>query len=151
MGLTNVHRSDFLVTHPIASRSEPQRCSSCHETRFCSDCHARFSPEDLAISSHRRGFSDGTLGGAHAGFSDSQCATCHTNSVLPNHQWSAQHAREARKDLATCQACHADGETCLKCHSARSGLGANPHPANWKEISQRLENASHGKTCRRCH
>lgn len=149
--LANVHRSDFLVTHPIASRTEPQRCYSCHETRFCSECHERFAPEDLAVASHRRGFSDGTLGGAHTQFNDHQCADCHRNSVLPSHQWSAQHAREARKNLATCQSCHADGESCLKCHSAVSGLRANPHPAEWNEISGRLEKASGGRTCRRCH
>jgi len=149
--LANVHRSDFQVTHPIAARTDPQLCSSCHEDRFCSDCHDAFAPEDLAVASHRRGFSDGTLGGAHAGFDDSQCATCHSDAVLPSHEWSSQHAREARKNLATCQACHPDGETCLKCHSALSGLGANPHPANWDDIAGRLEGASGGRTCRRCH
>ena len=38
--MVNVHRSDFHVTHPIAARSDPQRCSSCHEPGFCQDCHA---------------------------------------------------------------------------------------------------------------
>jgi len=149
--LSNVHRSDFQVSHPIAARTDPQLCTSCHETRFCNECHEAFAPEDLAVESHRRGFSDGTLGGAHALFDDSQCATCHSDAVLPSHQWSSRHAREARKNLATCQTCHPEGDICLKCHSARNGLGANPHPADWNDISGRLAKASDGRTCRRCH
>jgi len=149
--MTNVHRSDFQVSHPIAARTDPQLCSSCHENRFCVDCHDDFAPADLALSSHRRGFRDGTLDGRHVLFNESQCETCHPNSVLPSHEWSSSHAREARKNLATCQACHPEGNICLKCHSASSGLGANPHPADWNDISGRLEKASGGRTCRRCH
>ncbi|BCR06773.1 c-type cytochrome [Desulfuromonas versatilis] len=149
--MLNVHRSDFHVTHPLAARTEPQLCSSCHEPSFCSDCHDNFNRNDLALASHRRGFTDGTLDGAHAGFDDSQCQTCHPNSVLPTHQWSGQHAREARKNLATCQSCHPEGDICLKCHSARSGLMVNPHPGDWDDFKGRLDRASGGKTCRRCH
>ena len=149
--MINVHRSDFHVSHPIAARTDPQLCSSCHENRFCTECHDMFAPEDLAIASHRRGFSDGTLGGAHAFFNEFQCETCHPNSVLPSHEWSGQHAREARKNLVTCQSCHPEGEICLKCHSARSGLKVNPHPEDWKDFDGRLDRASGGKTCRKCH
>jgi len=149
--MINVHRGEFQVSHPIAARTNPQLCASCHEPDFCSECHAKFAPADLAVVSHRRGFTDGTLGGAHANFNDNQCQTCHINSVLPAHTWSNQHAREARKNLATCQACHPEGDICLKCHSARTGLGVNPHPKGWNDISERLDGASRGKTCRKCH
>lgn len=147
----NVHRSDFQVSHPIAARTDPQLCSRCHEKDFCVECHEEFAPEDLSLSSHRKGFTDGTLGGAHAAFTDNQCQTCHPDSVLPAHEWSSKHAREARKNLATCQACHPDGDICIKCHSPRSGLGVNPHPGDWGKISGRLDRASGGKTCRKCH
>lgn len=154
--MVNVHRSDFEVTHPIAARTDPQLCSSCHENSFCTECHDQFAPEDLAIVSHRRGFTDGTLDGRHASFSDEQCASCHTDpqsglTVLPAHEWSSQHAREARKNLATCQACHPEGDICLKCHSARTGLMVNPHPKDWSDFSGRLDRASGGRTCRKCH
>lgn len=149
--MANVHRSDFQVTHPIAARTDQRLCSSCHEPRFCSDCHDDFAPADLALQSHRRGWSDNTLGGAHAFFTENQCQGCHVNSVLPTHEWANQHAREARKNLATCQTCHPEGDVCLKCHSAVSGLGANPHPDGWDKFSDRLRDASGGKTCRKCH
>lgn len=149
--MTNVHRSDFTVSHPIAARTDPQLCATCHERKFCVECHDQFAPADLAVLSHRRGFTDGTLGGAHLAFDDSQCEGCHINSVLPTHQWSNQHAREARKNLVTCQACHPEGNICLKCHSAISGLKINPHPDNWGRNKDRIDKASGGATCRRCH
>jgi hypothetical protein len=154
--MINVHRSDFHVTHPIAARTDPQLCSSCHEPQFCSDCHNDFAPADLAILSHRRGWSDLTISSSagapiHAQFTEAQCATCHPDSVLPAHDWSSRHAREARKNLATCQACHPEGNVCLTCHSAVSGLRVNPHPGDWGSIMDNLNKASDGKTCRKCH
>lgn len=152
--MTNVHRSDFHVTHPIAARTNPQLCSSCHEPSYCSDCHNDFNRGSLAGASHQRSFSSLTVGGsgpAHESFSETQCQTCHSDSVLPSHEWTTQHAREARKNLVTCQACHPEGDVCLKCHSARSGLGVNPHPKDWDDIDGRMLRASDGRTCRKCH
>ncbi|MBW6510768.1 MAG: cytochrome C [Desulfuromonadaceae bacterium] len=149
--MINVHTSEFNVTHPLAARTDQRLCLNCHENSYCADCHNKFAPEDLAIASHRRGFTDGTLGGAHATINEGQCQTCHPGSVLPTHEWSSSHAREARKNLATCQACHPEGNVCLKCHSARSGLMANPHPDDWSSVKNRLDRASDGRSCRKCH
>lgn len=152
--MTNVHRGDFSVSHPISARSNPQLCASCHENRFCVECHDQFNPNDLALDSHRRSFSSITIGNSgpdHEQFSDDMCQTCHTDSVLPSHEWSNSHAREARKNLATCQACHPEGQVCLKCHSAVSGLGVNPHPKDWDDFEGRMRRASNGRTCRQCH
>lgn len=150
--MVNVHRSDFHVTHPIAARTNPQLCSSCHESQYCLDCHNSFNRADLALDSHRRGFTAGTLDGNHAQFTENQCQGCHSRgSVIPTSGWAPAHAKEARKNLATCQACHPQGDVCLKCHSATSGLRVNPHPKNWDDISGRLKRASDGKTCRKCH
>lgn len=152
--MLNVHRSDFQVTHPIAARTDQQLCRSCHEVRFCDECHDSFAPDDLALLSHRKGWSNLVIspsGPAHSQFDESTCATCHPNSVLPTHQWSGSHAREARKNLATCQSCHPQGDVCLTCHSARSGLRVNPHPADWDDMKGRLERAGGRKTCNRCH
>lgn len=150
--LINVHRSDFFVTHPIAARTDPQLCSSCHENKFCFECHSDFRRDELAGVSHRRSWSGRLVGIVpHKQFRTDQCQVCHPGSVLPSHEWASGHAREARKNLATCQACHPEGEICLTCHSARSGLMINPHPSNWGEIKGRFKDASNGKTCRKCH
>lgn len=152
--MTNVHRSEFDVTHPIAARTNPQLCNKCHENKFCVECHEDFNPNDLSLDSHRKGWSNlPTMSGGlvHSTFNDQECQTCHPNSVLPSHQWSSNHAREARKNLATCQGCHPDGDVCLKCHSAKSGLAVNPHPKDWDDMKNRLKRASDAKTCRKCH
>jgi hypothetical protein len=150
--MINVHRSEFMVSHPIPARTDPQLCSSCHEPKFCSECHDNFAPEDLAVQSHRKGWSTIAVAGTeHENFTEDMCQICHPNSVLPAHQWSQSHAREARKNLVTCQSCHPDGDTCLTCHSAKTGLRVNPHPKDWDDMKSRLRDASDNKTCRKCH
>jgi hypothetical protein len=161
--MINVHRSDFHVTHPIPARTDPQLCSSCHEPGFCSDCHNTFRRRIGRASgpSHRRTFDLGLtedpreIQAIHAGFDETvNCDTCHLQgTVVPSfHEWSLGHAREARRNLMACQTCHADGDTCLVCHRARGGVvGFNPHGRNWKDRQKRLNNASNGKTCKKCH
>jgi len=165
--MINVHRDDFMVSHPIIARTDQNRCSSCHETQFCSDCHNawRFKSSDIGSPSHRRtfrlGFDDADFESIHAPIrgnnpSDASlmCDSCHLqSSVAPDfHNWSIGHAREARKSLATCQACHPEGDVCLRCHSAKSGAAAfNPHPKDWGDFKNRLDRASNGRTCRKCH
>lgn len=149
------HRTDFREMHPIKSFDDTRTCYRCHDAkRFCEECHSKFNSNDLRFSSHRRGWSDLDLkqgGPNHSIFSPAQCQTCHPNSVLPKNQWSSAHAREARKNLASCQTCHPEGDVCMKCHSALSGLKINPHPKNWGRVSGRLKDASDNRTCKRCH
>ncbi len=152
--MPRTHRSSFIEVHPIASFDNPASCQRCHPASFCQDCHARFRPEDLAIASHRRQFQDiklSQVGPNHAGFPPDVCQNCHPGGLLPSHEWSGGHAREARRNLASCQACHPDGQTCLKCHSARTGLRVSPHPDDWGSIKGRLERASGQRTCAKCH
>lgn len=161
--LHNVHTSDFYVTHPLAARTDPRLCGSCHtEERFCGDCHDNFNRNELALKSHRRSWSDLTVifnrdtAQIHEAFDETQCQACHRDEnntiVIPTDRWARGHAIEARKNLATCQACHPTGNTCTKCHSARAGLGVNPHPKGWSgSMSGRLESASKGRTCAKCH
>jgi len=148
------HRSSFKEVHPIAAFDNPNSCQRCHPASYCSECHARFQPQDLMFQSHRKGWSDrpAVAGGpAHSTFPPDSCPTCHPGSVLPANKWSGSHAREARRNLATCQACHSDGETCLRCHSAKSGLRVNPHPDNWGSIQGKLNKAAGKRTCVKCH
>lgn len=149
------HRSDWRELHPIKIYDDPRHCFRCHDERdFCNECHSKFRPEELMPLSHRKGFSQiqvTEVGPAHAVFNESQCQTCHPNSLLPEHRWSREHAREARKNLRTCQSCHPEGDVCIKCHSARTGLMANPHPRGWDKISGKLRSRSNERTCVICH
>ena len=145
-----VHRTEYLVTHPLQARADQRSCTLCHEPDYCTECHTDFAPEDLVTVSHRRQFRD-LSDGLHSTLGPETCQTCHTDSVLPVHEWTEGHSREARRDLLSCQSCHPQAEVCLTCHSAREGLIVNPHPANWNEIKNSLEGASGGSTCRACH
>jgi hypothetical protein len=160
--MINVHRSDFHITHPIAARTDPQLCSSCHEPSFCRDCHDefRFRTGRASGPSHRRAFDlnpatddPAVFNQIHQGVVATDCDVCHVNSTPPDlHTWSVGHGREARKSLATCQTCHPEGDICINCHSARAGAGQfNPHGSDWNDRKGRLERASNGKTCRKCH
>jgi hypothetical protein len=149
------HRSDYVEIHPIFAKDvSPQTCYRCHVARFCSDCHAQFRPQDLKPLSHRKGFSNiqvSKAGPRHSQFNRSQCETCHPKGMLPIHEWSSDHRREALRDLQACQTCHADGQVCLRCHSARQGIKVNPHPRNWSSIKDNVQHASGGKVCLACH
>jgi len=148
------HRTDFISIHPIKAKDNPQTCTRCHTQKFCSDCHSKFSGSDLKFKSHRRQFSDlpqNVAGSSHNGYSSKDCQMCHPNGLLTKHEWSADHAIEARRNLQSCQVCHSDGKTCLTCHSSKSGLRVSPHPRNWASISGNFKSRSNGKTCAICH
>ncbi|HWR59428.1 MAG TPA: hypothetical protein VN328_11120 [Thermodesulfovibrionales bacterium] len=149
------HRTDFREIHPIKALDDPRSCYRCHDAKkFCEECHQKFNRNDLRVLSHRKGFSNIELrqgGPRHSIFNETQCPTCHPNSLVPTHQWSAGHAREARKNLTSCQSCHSDGQVCFKCHSAASGLKVNPHPRNWSSVKGRLQSASDSRSCVKCH
>lgn len=148
------HRTDFREIHPLKSLDNPQTCYRCHDSRFCSECHAKFRGEDLMVQSHRRAWSDlqtSSPGPAHSTFTTADCQTCHPGGVLPKHVWSAEHAREARRNLQACQTCHSDGEVCFTCHSARQGLMISPHPRNWSAVKDKYRSRSGGRSCIKCH
>ncbi|MDF1613738.1 cytochrome c3 family protein [Desulfurivibrio dismutans] len=163
--LLNVHRSDFRVSHPLAARTNPRLCASCHEPASCNECHSDFRRRgDLrpGSPSHRRTFDlgmDGDIAAIHEDFRGpgalARCDDCHrSDTVAPSmHSWGQDHAREARRNLQTCQACHPGGDTCMQCHSAKSGPGGiSPHGSDWSSTrADRLRKASGGATCGRCH
>jgi hypothetical protein len=148
------HRSDWLEIHPLKAKDNPQYCTRCHDQKYCIQCHSKFKPEKLQFRSHRRQFSDinlTSIGPNHANFSTDQCQICHPNSFLPTHVWSTEHAVEARRNIQSCQSCHSEGDVCLKCHSAKTGLRVNPHPRNWNSIRGNFKNKSSSRTCVVCH
>ncbi|WP_343213549.1 cytochrome C [Geobacter grbiciae] len=149
------HRSDFIEIHPIKAMDNPQSCTRCHsEQKFCIECHERFRSNDLQFQSHRRQFSAiqlSNVGPKHEGFSATQCQSCHPGGMLPTHKWSADHAVEARRNLQACQTCHNEGDVCMKCHSARTGLKVSPHPRNWDSVKGNYRDKSNGRSCVKCH
>lgn len=157
--MINVHRSDFLVTHPLTARNDQRLCSSCHEPKFCNNCHDSFrlGRGGVESPSHRYTFDlgDGTneAPAFHTGFDTTMCDLCHLSATVEPvfHDWAIGHAREARRSLATCQTCHPEGDICVRCHSARGSLAFNPHGNDWDDIQGNLRKASNGKTCRKCH
>lgn len=146
------HRSDWLDIHPLKALDNPQTCTRCHDQKYCSQCHSKFRSTDLEFLSHRRQFRNVSPTNVfHATLNTASCPTCHPNSLVPTHIWASDHAREARRNLQSCQTCHSDGDVCLTCHSARSGLKVNPHPRNWGSIKGNLKDKSGGRSCIRCH
>lgn len=147
------HRTDFKEIHPIKARDNPQTCARCHAARFCSECHEKFRGDQLQTLSHRRSWSDSVPSplGPHGSYAPSACQSCHPNGFLPQNVWSADHAREARRNLQACQTCHSDGQTCMTCHSARTGLRMNPHPRGWNSVKDSYKKRSNGRSCIKCH
>jgi hypothetical protein len=148
------HRGEFRETHPIQAAESPASCTRCHPASYCADCHRQYQPADLAFQSHRKGFSDVAIAGVgpkHSTFGPESCRSCHPNSLLPTHRWTSSHRQEARRNLAACQSCHPDGDVCMNCHSARSGLRVKIHPGNWGSIKGRLQRASGQRSCTKCH
>lgn len=86
----------------------------------------------------------------HSAFTLNQCQDCHPGGALSGAEWSSGHAREARRTLSGCQSCHPDGQACLSCHSAKTGLMVSPHPRNWGKIKGKFRRES-PEVCDRCH
>ena len=165
------HLPDFIEIHPIEARNDPRTCFRCHAQQFCTDCHDKFKNKfmggPLNIISHEQAWSEQQVSAAgpkHSSFSPSQCQQCHPNAFVPQNQWTSEHAIEARTNLSSCQTCHPQGQVCIKCHSATTGLEINPHPSGWtgtldaqghiisaSGFAGRLESAGGGRTCVLCH
>lgn len=122
------HSGNFIERHGRLSKGNQQSCVRCHSQSYCNDCHSRYPAGTLTIKSHR------ALG------------TNHQQYVAPN--WAMDHSAEARRNLQSCQSCHASGDVCIQCHSSGK---TSPHPRGWKSISGNLKDRSSGRTCIKCH
>jgi hypothetical protein len=103
--LPSTHTADFVSTHAIVSRDDPSSCARCHEPRFCSDCHARWSARPGLSYAVRRHGPTYTAGG------------------VPDPSWVAAHRAQARRDLKSCEACHPSKADCsnFACHPGLRG------------------------------
>lgn len=175
------HRGNFLKEHPLAARPSSATCAECHEQAFCADCHGKTGavrvdeklPErvDRAFI-HRADFVGRHTVEARVDSASclrchgaSFCQACHQNHGLtpgqdrtlnphpPGFGWtgSGAHAREARRDIVRCAACHDQGAAsiCVECHR-QGGVGGSPHPASWLGRHSRDEIAKN-PMCQTCH
>lgn len=101
-GTGGFHPVDFVVRHGAEAYAETPECAQCHSNEaFCRSCH-----ESVGIAA----VSQQVSGAFHDGQAD----------------WLIAHGRAARQGLEECAACHRQS-SCLRCHSARSGLRISPH------------------------
>ena len=97
------HIENFVQRHGAEAFAVQTSCADCHSTEaFCRDCHERV------------GMTVGRRGGALGAFHDAQGS------------WLIGHAAAARQGLEACASCHQQ-TSCLRCHSAKSGLRIGPH------------------------
>ncbi len=120
------HPADFISRHALEARSQPGRCLTCHKPQTCDGCHLERGVSGIGIDA-RSPHPPGWVGGNPAS--------------------RDFHGRAARRDLASCAACHDHGPAtnCIDCHRV-GGSGGNPHPrGNWTSRSSSAE------MCRYCH
>ncbi len=156
-----VHDLEFRTRHDRIARAEARTCATCHEERFCADCHAGVvKPMDFHpggyVTLHaieaRRGVPDCTVCHNTQRF----CVGCHeragvgvraergfdrTGVVGRFHPpgWAApgprgldHHATEAQRNLRSCAGCHRE-DFCAECHTAEPArLGVSPHGPGWR-------------------
>ncbi|HEX7477451.1 MAG TPA: hypothetical protein VF331_06570 [Polyangiales bacterium] len=156
------HPPGFLHQHGARARASDGLCSQCHEPTFCSDCHTaspNVSADLLAPMDVTRQFiHSADFRARHpseARLDQATCLRCHGPSFCDGcHRETGVgggvgqssphppgwldplsprgHAREARRNILTCAACHeSDAERlCVPCHRVGS-IAGNPHPAGF--------------------
>lgn len=107
-----VHRFDFVARHAIEAESQAGQCVTCHQPQECDACHATrgLSPTNKnAGSPHGAGWGSGL--GAYRN----------------------AHGPAARRNIASCAACHDQGpaSVCVQCHRV-GGTGGSPHGQGWR-------------------
>ena len=107
------HLGDYVKNHSGDARAAADRCATCHETTFCTDCHARTVAMKIEERLPER---------VNAFF-------IHRNDYI------GKHAIEAKAEPATCRRCHGTS-FCEDCHAVQNltPLAANPrdpHPSGW--------------------
>ncbi|MBI3206207.1 MAG: cytochrome c family protein [Myxococcales bacterium] len=149
------HGADWVLRHKQVAGSDSQLCASCHQERFCTDCHdGRVRPRAIHpndwISMHP----------VAARQNDPSCTSCHRQQTFcvgchqragvamsgpyanfagrgrfhpPPDVWSnpprssQHHAWEAQRNINACASCHVERD-CATCHAtpARGGRGFGP-------------------------
>ncbi|MCC6996972.1 MAG: hypothetical protein IT370_20330 [Deltaproteobacteria bacterium] len=175
------HQGNYVRQHGPAARSSADSCTKCHEQTFCADCHARTAPVPIELRFpekvlrdfiHRADYRTRHTLEARAEpalcnrcHGQSFCTSCHTAQNLtptaltprsPHPQGYSfpganSHARDARRDIVNCAACHDQGarSICIDCHKV-GGVGGNPHTPSWLSRHDHDEIRRNGM-CGYCH
>jgi len=153
----STHTSRFRIVHPLKATAEQiEKCYTCHSRSDCVDCHDSYRNKfpGRELVSHQKNQTWARMiqesGAPDHDFPLNQCQDCHPGGALSSSDWSRGHAKEARRNLSSCQTCHPDGNACLACHSAKTGLMVSPHPDNWKRIQSKFRRES-PEVCAKCH
>jgi hypothetical protein len=123
-----IHVGDFLGRHAMESRADSTTCRKCHGGSFCDSCHrvqGLSAASQRTMKPHPEGFM--TPGSPHF------------------------HGQAARRDIASCAACHDQGaqSNCVQCHHV-GGIGGNPHPPGWS-LRHGREEINRNGMCLACH
>jgi len=107
------HLGDYVRNHAGDARAAADRCATCHETTFCTDCHARTVSMKIEARLPER-VNDNFI---------------HRNDFL------GRHAIQAKAEPATCRRCHGSSY-CESCHAAQNLTPQavnprDPHPPGW--------------------
>jgi len=173
------HQTNWLQNHHFEAVAAPDKCATCHEQSFCSECHSKTQglrvdlqlPErtDRAFI-HRNDFL--SRHSVEAAADPAQCQRCHgvdfcqschqkngltpgasdgLNPHPPGFGMGNAHGAAARRDIVSCAACHDQGAAsiCVKCHTV-GGVGGNPHPPSYT-IRHPHEEIGKNAMCRVCH
>jgi len=170
------HDLRFRRDHAAAARNDARTCASCHEQRWCLDCHdGVVKPFDLHGNDYirlhtidaRRNVPD--CKGCHR--LQTFCTGCHARSGVSDDPrtgefkrsgdadrfhpqgWTgtdprhaADHSYQAQRNLRACASCHRE-DFCVGCHRTVS-----PHPPGFAGTARCRALASRtSRTCLRCH
>ncbi|GEM_PF-1214301 len=135
------HAKGWSYTHPMVAKKENQKCRDCHTHSFCITCHQkkiyRYHDSTWGVShqtSIQRLSKDKSkalkesCGNCHA---TEFCQKCHVrdSKKFKYHDradWRTNHTKQAKKEEASCIACHGNmkfSPLCQSCHGY-----ALPHP-----------------------
>lgn len=126
---TFIHRGDWIGRHALEATARPGRCSQCHGSSYCVDCHTE--EKTASNGDYRR--------------------SPHPPGYLRRGEGTKFHGREARLGIQKCAACHDQGaaSNCVQCHQ-EGGIGGNPHPPGWSRRGREKE-LHRATACIPCH
>ena len=122
------HQGDFLKGHATLATSRTNSCATCHDQRFCTDCHGKTVATRIEVR-----FPEAV-----------DRLTIHRGDFL------ARHSIEQKDDPALCMRCHAVS-FCTDCHQ-RTGIGQGGTPGlspHGPGINDRASREWHGSQARR--
>ena len=136
--LNNVHNLNYIYTHGLDANQKSHECKTCHDpVEFCASCHQNGGNLQTGIAPMSHQQPNFTTIGVNSG--------------------GGLHAQLAKKDMESCEACHATNgadPVCVKCHFDNDGVqGTNPktHEAGFMHDEHGIWHNTQGAICYVCH